>query len=176
LRADVRVELALVQRACGATMIFVTHDQSEALSLGERVAVMREGGLEQVATPRELYERPGQRVRRALRGHARDGTTRRRNTCGTLSHGGRPRSMCPQRESRRAPRLPAFAPRPCGSMRMVRCAAWSARPRIVTLERLAGSLLWVGFDRRRGGHDAPTSNGLDATLATGRPRCCSRAT
>ena len=58
LRADVRVELALVQRACGATMIFVTHDQSEALSLGERVAVMREGGLEQVATPRELYERP----------------------------------------------------------------------------------------------------------------------
>lgn len=58
LRADVRVELGEVQRACGATMLFVTHDQSEALALGRRVAVMRDGRVEQIATPREIYERP----------------------------------------------------------------------------------------------------------------------
>jgi ABC-type sugar transport system ATPase subunit len=58
LRADVRVELALLQRARGATMFFVTHDQSEALSLGQCVAVMRDGALEQLSSPRELYERP----------------------------------------------------------------------------------------------------------------------
>jgi len=58
LRAAVRVELALVQRALGATMLFVTHDQSEALALGHRVAVMRDGAIEQLASPRTLYERP----------------------------------------------------------------------------------------------------------------------
>jgi ABC-type sugar transport system ATPase subunit len=58
LRTQARAEILRLQRKLGATMIYVTHDQEEALTLGHRVAVMREGRLEQVATPTELYDRP----------------------------------------------------------------------------------------------------------------------
>jgi ABC-type Fe3+/spermidine/putrescine transport system ATPase subunit len=59
LREQLRVELKLLQRRLGITVLFVTHDQVEALSLSDRVAVMRSGRVEQVGAPRELYERPG---------------------------------------------------------------------------------------------------------------------
>ena len=58
LRADARRELADLLRADGRCAVFVTHDQSEALTLGDRVAVLRDGRLEQVGTPRELYDAP----------------------------------------------------------------------------------------------------------------------
>ena len=58
LREQMRVELKLLQRQLGITMIFVTHDQMEALSLADRLAVMNQGRIEQLGTPRELYERP----------------------------------------------------------------------------------------------------------------------
>jgi ABC-type Fe3+/spermidine/putrescine transport system ATPase subunit len=58
LREQMRVELKLLQRRLGVTVLFVTHDQIEALSLSDRVAVMRGGRVEQVGAPRELYERP----------------------------------------------------------------------------------------------------------------------
>jgi multiple sugar transport system ATP-binding protein len=58
LRVQVRAEIGELQRRTGTTMIYVTHDQVEAMTLGERVAVMLEGRLQQVAPPREIYERP----------------------------------------------------------------------------------------------------------------------
>jgi ABC-type sugar transport system ATPase subunit len=58
LRAQARAEILRLQRRLRATMIHVTHDQEEALTLGHRVAVMREGRLEQLATPMDLYQRP----------------------------------------------------------------------------------------------------------------------
>src|SRR3954451_18469918 len=58
LRVQMRVEIAKIQRRLGTTTIYVTHDQTEAMTLGDRVAVMRSGVLQQVATPGELYERP----------------------------------------------------------------------------------------------------------------------
>jgi len=58
LRAELRVELARVHNTIGATTLFVTHDQNEALSLGQRVAVMRDGRIEQLGAPRELYDAP----------------------------------------------------------------------------------------------------------------------
>ena len=58
LRASTRAELALLHRRLQATMIYVTHDQEEALTLGHRVAVLREGRLEQLGPPLELYSRP----------------------------------------------------------------------------------------------------------------------
>jgi multiple sugar transport system ATP-binding protein len=58
LRAQVRVEIARLQRRLGATMVYVTHDQVEAMTLGERIAVLRAGQLQQVAPPRAVYERP----------------------------------------------------------------------------------------------------------------------
>jgi ABC-type Fe3+/spermidine/putrescine transport system ATPase subunit len=58
LRKQVRSELKDLQRRVGVTFLFVTHDQEEALSLSDRVAVMNAGVLEQVASPREIYQRP----------------------------------------------------------------------------------------------------------------------
>jgi ABC-type sugar transport system ATPase subunit len=58
LRQEVRGEIAALQRRTGTTMIYVTHDQTEAMTLGKRVAVLDKGVLEQIAPPRELYERP----------------------------------------------------------------------------------------------------------------------
>jgi multiple sugar transport system ATP-binding protein len=58
LRGQVRVEIARLQRRLGATMVYVTHDQVEAMTLGHRVAVLRGGRLQQVDEPRVLYESP----------------------------------------------------------------------------------------------------------------------
>jgi ABC-type Fe3+/spermidine/putrescine transport system ATPase subunit len=61
IRIQVRAEIRRLQKDLGITTVYVTHDQEEALSLSDRVAVMREGAVLQVATPRELYERPATR-------------------------------------------------------------------------------------------------------------------
>ena len=58
LREQMRLELRLLQRRLGITVLFVTHDQIEALSLSDRIAVMQRGRVEQVGSPRSLYERP----------------------------------------------------------------------------------------------------------------------
>ncbi len=58
LRVRMREELTAIQRRVGITSVFVTHDQEEALSIADRIAVMRNGLVEQVATPTELYARP----------------------------------------------------------------------------------------------------------------------
>jgi len=58
LRLQIRTEIAELQSRLGVTTIYVTHDQVEAMTLGHRVAVMRAGQLQQVAAPRELYDRP----------------------------------------------------------------------------------------------------------------------
>ena len=58
LRTDLRRELKLLHQQLGATMIYVTHDQVEAMTLASRIAVMRAGQIQQVGTPGEVYERP----------------------------------------------------------------------------------------------------------------------
>src|SRR5438045_6239642 len=58
LRVEMRAEIARIQRDLAATTIYVTHDQVEAMTLGDRVAVMRDGYLQQVGSPKDLYERP----------------------------------------------------------------------------------------------------------------------
>ena len=58
LRVQTRTEVSRLQRRLGTTMVYVTHDQTEALTLGDRVAVMRSGVVQQAASPKELYERP----------------------------------------------------------------------------------------------------------------------
>ena len=58
LRTEMRVELKRLHRSLGATIIYVTHDQIEAMTLATRIAVMRAGRIEQYATPDELYEQP----------------------------------------------------------------------------------------------------------------------
>jgi multiple sugar transport system ATP-binding protein len=58
LRAEVRVEIKLLQAELGVTTLYVTHDQTEAMSLGHRIAVMNLGVLQQVGTPLEVYDHP----------------------------------------------------------------------------------------------------------------------
>src|SRR5580704_557672 len=58
LRKIMQLELKQLQRRLGITFIFVTHDQEEALSMSDRLVVMHEGGIEQVGTPRQVYENP----------------------------------------------------------------------------------------------------------------------
>jgi multiple sugar transport system ATP-binding protein len=58
LRGQMRTEISRLQKRLGITTVYVTHDQVEAMTLGDRVAVMRKGLIQQVATPRDLYENP----------------------------------------------------------------------------------------------------------------------
>ena len=58
LRSDVRLEIARLHRQIGGTMIYVTHDQVEAMTLADKIVVMNAGRIEQVGSPRQLYEQP----------------------------------------------------------------------------------------------------------------------
>src|SRR5207247_2734647 len=58
LREEMQVELKRIQQEVGITFVYVTHDQEEALTMSDRLAVFSDGRIEQVATPAEVYERP----------------------------------------------------------------------------------------------------------------------
>ncbi len=58
LRADLRLELKRIQSGLGATMLYVTHDQIEAMTMADRIGILSEGVLVQIGTPREIYETP----------------------------------------------------------------------------------------------------------------------
>jgi ABC-type Fe3+/spermidine/putrescine transport system ATPase subunit len=80
LRRQMQVELKSLQREVGITFVFVTHDQEEAMVMSDRIALLRMGELEQVATPREIYNRPATAYTaqfightNLLRGEVRDG-------------------------------------------------------------------------------------------------------
>ena len=83
LRIQMRAEVLRIQRRLRATTVYVTHDQTEAMTLGDRLAVMRHGVMQQVGSPEELYERPvnafvagfiGAPSMNFLAGEIRDGT------------------------------------------------------------------------------------------------------
>jgi multiple sugar transport system ATP-binding protein len=61
MRLQLRAEIAALRRRAGAVMIYVTHDQAEAMALADRVAIMKDGALQQTAAPMELYRRPANR-------------------------------------------------------------------------------------------------------------------
>ena len=69
LRLDMQIELKRIQRDAGLTAIMVTHDQEEALSLADRIAVFNAGRLEQFGTPQEIYDRPASRFVSGFVGH-----------------------------------------------------------------------------------------------------------
>ena len=87
LRKQMQSELKSLQREIGITFLFVTHDQEEAMALSDRIALLRDGALEQVASPREIYARPATAYTaqfigqtNLLRGELRGGIA----TCGAL--------------------------------------------------------------------------------------------
>jgi ABC-type Fe3+/spermidine/putrescine transport system ATPase subunit len=88
LRRQMQLELKSLQREVGITFLFVTHDQEEAIALSDRIALLRAGQVEQVATPREIYRQPATEYAASfvgqtnlLRGFIDDGWAR----CGALS-------------------------------------------------------------------------------------------
>src|SRR5690606_23684057 len=58
LRADLRLELKRIQRELAATILYVTHDQVEAMTMADRIGILSEGRLVQIGTPRQIYEDP----------------------------------------------------------------------------------------------------------------------
>ncbi|HEX4461986.1 MAG TPA: ABC transporter ATP-binding protein [Polyangia bacterium] len=58
LRVEMRTEIKVLHQRLGTTMVYVTHDQIEAMTLGDRIAVMKDGVIQQVGTPRDIYDRP----------------------------------------------------------------------------------------------------------------------
>ena len=72
LRADMRREILALQRRLGITMLYVTHDQTEAMGMADQIVLLRDGHIEQDAPPAEIYARPGDQFRRELHRHAAD--------------------------------------------------------------------------------------------------------
>jgi ABC-type Fe3+/spermidine/putrescine transport system ATPase subunit len=121
LRKQMQSELKSLQRELGITFLFVTHDQEEAMALSDRIALLRDGALEQVASPREIYTHPATAYTaqfigqtNLLRCEVRDGMA----ACGVLqwpvdgASGAAVFSLRPE-----AIRLAAAAPAPPGSVR-----------------------------------------------------------
>ena len=67
LRQEMQIELKRIQQEVGITFVYVTHDQEEALTMSDRIAVFNRGRIEQVGPPAEVYEHPRERVHRGLR-------------------------------------------------------------------------------------------------------------
>jgi ABC-type Fe3+/spermidine/putrescine transport system ATPase subunit len=93
LRRQMQVELKALQREVGISFVFVTHDQEEAMVMSDRIALLRSGELEQVDSPREIYNRPATSYVAQFIGHTnllrcevRDGLARCETLCWPMQH------------------------------------------------------------------------------------------
>jgi multiple sugar transport system ATP-binding protein len=115
LRVQTRSEIARIQADLGVTTVYVTHDQVEAMTMGDRVAVLREGKLQQVAVPETLYAQPANLFVAAFIGspsmNLLEGTFELNNGSGTLVLGEQSLDV-PAELLARHPALPGFAGRP----------------------------------------------------------------
>ena len=140
LRKDMQIELKRLQHETGITFIFVTHDQEEALTMSDRIAVMSKGRILQIGTPRDIYDRPAERFVANFIGETNflEGEDRNRaRRAGHASHsaaggevdGRHIRRRAAQRQGhRRGP------PRTCGDRRQARQARHSrARSKISSI-------------------------------------------
>ncbi len=159
LREQMQVELKAIQRDVGITFLFVTHDQEEALTLSDRVAVFNAGRIEQVGTAREVYEQPASGFVAGFVG-----------TSNLLSGRGRPVGAGP----RRLVRHPAGEdpPRGAGGSRRGRCRAGTGNHRRGRL-RGAGHPL-RRRPRRRGASRRPGAERPPQPARGRGPRCTGR--
>ena len=94
LREQMQVEIKHLHERLGVTVVYVTHDQGEALTMSDRIAVFNDGVIQQLAPPHELYERPAQQFRRAVH--------RREQSPARPGPGDRTATLCRCRARRRA--------------------------------------------------------------------------
>ena len=161
LRVAMRSEIKELHQRLKTTSVYVTHDQIEAMTMGDRIVVMKDGRIEQVGSPLELYDHPGQRLRRRLHRLAGDELPARRRCAATaarrsivLGDGttlaaprGAGGSRRPAGRSRHAARAPAASPasggiasrvvvvEPTGADTFVACRHGSAEIAAVFRER-----------------------------------------
>ena len=163
LRKQMQLELKRIQSEVGITFVHVTHDQEEAMTMADTIAVMNAGRIEQLGTPTELYETPRTVVRRGLPRHLqpalRQGRGRRRHA----AHATAP--SCASRAASRAQRARSRSgsgPRRCGSGRRTKttCPARCGRAPTSASPRSTSS-------RRAPARSPSTSR----TPRPGRPRC-----
>ena len=100
LRKGLQLELKKIQRDVGITFVYVTHDQEEALTMSDRIAVMSNGLIEQVDTPEDVYERPRDHLRRGVHRRLQPDARPPWRRAGCTSTTGRP---CPRRRTGSAP-------------------------------------------------------------------------
>ena len=130
LRASMRAELLALHRSLGATMIFVTHDQVEAMTMGRRIAVLDQGALQQIGTPREIYARPGNVFVAQFIGspgmNVLEGVAQRHGGMGAQSIGFRPEDavLVPADEGRYRGRVRLVEP--LGAETLVPAVLWGA--------------------------------------------------
>ena len=114
MREQMQYEIKHLHERLGVTVVYVTHDQTEALTMSNRIAVMEHGAIQQVATPQDLYDQPRERLRRPV--HRREQSPARHRARGERAdlrgRGGRRRGQGArrQRRGRRQPLDPVVAP------------------------------------------------------------------
>ena len=173
LRVSMRAELAKLHDRLGVTTVYVTHDQVEAMTLGQRVAVLRDGVLQQVDTPQNLFHKPDQPLRRRLHRLAVDeprrrGARRRRRSLRRLSA-----STCPPRLAARGrdrERHPRHPPDRLRARGLGRPAA-AAHPRQAGRRRGARLRDHVVFTSTRRGSTAEAVRAATDLERTTRARC-----
>ena len=129
LRVEMRGEIRELQKTLGITVIYVTHDQEEALAISDRIAVMRGGRVEQIGAPREIYDRPATPFVASFRRHDQSARRHRRRATGGMARDRAARRQrlraCRSSRGTRATRSMLLA---CGPRRSACCAAGEAAP------------------------------------------------
>ena len=190
LRVQMRAEIARLQSDLGATTIYVTHDQVEAMTMGDRVAVMRKGELQQVAPPQELYDQSAQPLRRRL--HRQPGDEHDRGDARALERRARrpwPATSGSRSATRRSPpgpalrafegtrRHPRHPPRgPRGRRARAESAERPAPAGKVELREALGSEIMVHFASTPRRRDRETSASCAADVGARTSRRTSEAT
>ena len=175
LRVQMRAEIARLQRDLGVTTIYVTHDQVEAMTMGDRVAVLKDGYLQQVDTPQNLYDSPVNVFVAAFIGspsmNLYDGAARMSARAGLGRRSARSRSPCPTRCCSKRPALRSYdgkrdrARHPSGGLRgcrrrhATRPTTGAIKANVKLVEALGSELMvHMAIDAKRvdsGDPDAP---------------------
>jgi ABC-type Fe3+/spermidine/putrescine transport system ATPase subunit len=154
LRRQMQVELKALQREVGIAFVFVTHDQEEAMVLSDRIALLRAGQLEQVAEPREIYNRPATAYTAQFIGHTNllrgkvDGGMARCQDLEwpvTLADGSASFSLRPEKIRLAAEQSPAGAVRLQGTVRRL---SFHGATELLSVESAGGLALTVRVSRR----------------------------
>ena len=183
LRVEMRAYIARLHQELGTTTLYVTHDQTEAMTMGDRVAVMRDGRLEQVDAPQAALRPPGQPVRRRLhrlagdepRARARRARRRRARTWSLGAQRLRLPGRAPRRRARPRRRAGRGRDPPRGAVPRARRARRRAGPRGDRRARRVAGLRPAGPRRRRRSGGAHRGPARSRARGWRRPGCRPRA-